>query len=150
MEELVFHTWAHLSSNREDFERSYDYTFYYIMLLHNPYAVAKYLCLYPEQVNIRLLRSYLSYVFKEDIFHGNNVLLHGRRIFMVALEANLALLPVEVVASQFKGNDPLADEDQLDLDLGDTPLDPASFAAKLRKSIQTFNRKIGSLKVPKE
>lgn len=146
----MFQTWAHLSSNRDDFNRSYDYTFYYIMLLHNPNAVAKYLSLCPEQVNIRLLRSYLSYIFKEDIFHGNNVLLHGRRIFMVALEANLTLLPVEVVASQFVGNDPLADEDQLDLDLGDAPLDPASFAAKLRKSIQTFNRKIASLKVPKE
>jgi hypothetical protein len=120
------------------------------MLLHNPYALAKYLCLCPHQVNIRLLRSYISYVFKEDIFHGLNVLYYGRRLFMIALEATLTLLPVEVVASQFKGNDPQGDEDQLEMDLNDTPADPTSFIGKLQKSIETFNRKIASFKGPKE
>jgi hypothetical protein len=145
----VFQTWLHLNNNREDFERIYDYSFYYIMLLHKPYALAKYLSICPQQVNIRLLRSYLSYVFKEDIFNGLNVLYYGRRIFMIALESALTLLPVEVVASQFKGTEPHADEDQLDLDLEDTPVDPSSFPAKLRKSIETFNRKIASFKGPK-
>lgn len=75
--------------------------------------MAKYLTLCSEYVNIRLLRSYLSYVFKEDIFNGRNVLFYGRRMFMIALEATLTVLPVEVIASQFKGLEPETDEDQL-------------------------------------
>ncbi len=94
VEELVLQTWAHIGSNREDFEHSPEFTFYYIMLLNNPFSLAKYLSVRQEQVNIRLFRSYLSYVFKEDIFEGNNVLYFGRRIFMVVLETAASLLPV--------------------------------------------------------
>jgi hypothetical protein len=71
--------------------------------------LAKYLTLCSEKVNIRLLRSYISYVFKEDIFKGENVLYYGRRLFMIALEATLTVLPVEVIASQYKGIEPKSD-----------------------------------------
>ena len=117
------------------------------MLLHNPYALAKYLAINQGNTNIRLLRSFLSYVFKEDIFHGPNVLYFGRRVFMIVLESANSLMPVEVVTSQFRGNE-LA-HDEMPIEIEERLYDSASFAGKIHKSIETFNNKINSFKEPK-
>jgi hypothetical protein len=47
----------------------------------------------------------MSYVFREDIFNGLNVLHFGKRIFLIVLESATSLLSVEVIASQYRGND---------------------------------------------
>ena len=57
------------------------------MLLHNPYALSKYLLIKKHTLNIRIVRSYLSYVFKEEIFNGVNVLRFAKRVFTIALES---------------------------------------------------------------
>jgi hypothetical protein len=75
------------------------------MLLHNPYAIAKFISVNYKNINIRIFRSYMSYVFREDIFNGLNVLHFGKRIFLIVLESATSLLSVEVIASQYRGND---------------------------------------------
>lgn len=69
------------------------------MLLNNPYCLAKYLTIKNDTVNIRLLRSYLSYIFREDIFNGNNVLLFGRRMFTIVLNNTMNHTSVEALVS---------------------------------------------------
>jgi hypothetical protein len=42
-EELIFQTWASVANKRKDFSASFDYTWIFVMLLHNPYALSKYI-----------------------------------------------------------------------------------------------------------
>lgn len=65
LEELIFQTWMHINNNRDDFSKNMEYTFFYICLIHNPYCLAKFLHILRDAINIRVLRSYLSYVFRE-------------------------------------------------------------------------------------
>jgi hypothetical protein len=64
------------------------------MLLHDPYALAKYIAVQQDQLNLRLLRSYLSYLFREEIFNGHNILLFARRTFVIVLES--LITPISV------------------------------------------------------
>ena len=53
-------------------------------------------------VNLKLLRSYLSYVFREDVFNGFNVLYFGRRLFIIILEHCTSQIPVETLIAEYK------------------------------------------------
>jgi len=90
-------------NNREDFNRSLDYTWIFIILLNNPYALAKFISVKGETLNIRIVRSFLSYVYREEIFNGFNILKLARRAFTISLEHLSTPLTVEYIASQFKG-----------------------------------------------
>jgi hypothetical protein len=131
----------HLNNNREDFAKNYEYTFVYICLLHNPYALAKYLQIRHESINVRILRSYLSYVFKEEIFDGLKVLYFSKRMFTALLDSLLEGVSIETVINRFRGVE-LEDDIVEILEIEETNL----FAIKLKKSIQAFSSKLESLR----
>lgn len=47
------------------------------------------------------MRSFLSYIIKEEIFSSVRVLEFGRRIFNIVLQASQSFLPFESIASQY-------------------------------------------------
>ena len=55
------------------------------MLLNDSEALAKYLSIKREWLNLRLLRSYLSYLFKVDLFDGVKLLKATRRVTLMVL-----------------------------------------------------------------
>jgi len=59
----------------------------YLLLIQNPYAISKYISVKQKTLNLRVLRSYFSYVFKEDIFNDTNILVFCRRMFYIVLES---------------------------------------------------------------
>ena len=140
VEELIFQTWMHLQSCRDDFAKNSDFSFIFITLVHDPYAVAKYIFVRKNHINIRIFRSYMSYVFKEDIFNGNTVLYLARRAVTLVLESISGLLPLEFLMNEYKGI-PLGENEVsaelMELDFSDKP-----FLSKLQRSIEVFSKKL--------
>lgn len=73
-----------------------------VMLCNSPYALAKYIsCSYSYDLNVRSIRSFLSYAIKEVVFKPLALLEMGRRVFIVLLEAAQTKEPVEVVIERY-------------------------------------------------
>jgi hypothetical protein len=83
-EETIFMSWDQVTSSRDDFVH-FEYTCVFIFLLHNPNALAKYITVNADNLNLRIIRSYLSYMFREEVFNGLNILRFGKRAFIIAL-----------------------------------------------------------------
>jgi hypothetical protein len=71
------------------------------MLTQQPFALGKYLFCRRYQTNYKVMRSFLSYVIKEEIFCSVRVLEFGRRLFNVILQASQSFLPFDCIASQY-------------------------------------------------
>ena len=140
-EDVVFQTWRHLQSARDDFRKQPEFTFYLAMMLHKPDTMAKYLSIQKDAVNLRLLRSFLSYLHKEDLFNGTQVLLLARRLTLIVLTSEATALPVNDIISEFHAVDTQEDEDNPLLT--DSLTDP--YQLKLQKSVRVLTRKIKSL-----
>lgn len=101
-EKMVYQCCQHVNRSREEYERNPEFTMIYIMLVQNPYVLAKYIYFRRKIVNVKIIRSYLSYIIREDIFDSLNVLEFAKRMFHVVLQAIRTLEPLEQVASQYK------------------------------------------------
>ena len=71
-------------------------------MVQNPYALAKYIFNKRYTINYKLLRSFLSYVIKEEIFDALKVLEFGRRIFNIVLQTSCSIFSLESIFSQYE------------------------------------------------
>lgn len=66
-----------------------------IMLCNSPYALAKYIsCSFSYDLNVKSIRSFLSYAIKENVFKPFYILELGRRIFIILLESIRSKNPI--------------------------------------------------------
>lgn len=63
-----------------------EYYIMYIILVNDPYVLAKYLYSNIYKISIKTLRCFLSFLIKEDLFSKNNVLEFGKRLFFIIYE----------------------------------------------------------------
>jgi hypothetical protein len=70
-------------------------------MMHNsPYALAKYIhC--KDNLNLKYIRSFLSYIIKEDVFDEVGVLELGRRIFLIILYSMKENIPIEMAIDHY-------------------------------------------------
>lgn len=63
------------------------------MMYNSPYALAKYIhC--KDNLNLKYIRSFLSYIIKEEVFDPLAVLELGRRIFLIILYTMKEGIPI--------------------------------------------------------
>lgn len=89
----------HLQHTKEEFSKI-NYAIIMTMLHNSPYALAKYInC--KDALNLKFLRSFLSYIIKEDVFDPVAVLELGRRIFLIILYVLREKIPIEMAINQY-------------------------------------------------
>jgi hypothetical protein len=91
---------SHIVRTKEEFGR-FEFNLLFIILTQNPYALTKYIFCKRYEINYKVMRSFLSYVIKEEIFDSLRVLEFGRRVFNIISETSTGIVTLESVASQY-------------------------------------------------
>lgn len=142
----------HLVKTKEEFN-SFEFSLLFIILTQHPYSLGKYIFCKRYSINYKVMRSFLSYVIKEEIFSSIKVLEFGRRLFNIVLQASQSFLPFESIASQYTNvsMDEHVEFEEL------LPLEPILLTddefvkkakmleSKLQKCIMAFDRKKASV-----
>ena len=90
----------HLVRTKDEFT-TFQFSLLFIILTQQPYALGKYIFCRRYQINYKVMRSFLSYIIKEQIFDSMRVLQFGRRIFNITLEASQSMLTFQSITSQY-------------------------------------------------
>lgn len=98
--EMVEQCGSHLVKCKEEFN-TFEFSLLFIILTQQPFALGKYIFCRRYRSNYKVIRSFLSYVIKEEIFDSIRVLEFGRRLFNILIQASQSILTFECITSQY-------------------------------------------------